>query len=96
MQLGHSGLNVENNKYQDQFASPRVSIEDAEASLRDLIASWETATGSHFTPTSTTHYKAEMIPITQSQIVHAGKSYDGVIPWIYVTRLAPLDSRHRL
>jgi len=96
MQLGHSGLNVENNNYyQDQYASPRVSF-DAEASLRDLITSWETATGSHFTPTSTTSYQAEMTPITQSQIVHAGKSYDGVIPWIYVTRLAPLDSRHRL
>ena len=73
MQLGHSGLKVQDNNYQDQYASQRVSF-DAEASLRDLIASWETVTGSNFAPTSTTSYGADMTPITQSQIVHAGKS----------------------
>ena len=93
MQLGPASLKVQDNNYQDQYASQRVPF-DAEASLRDLIASWETVTGSHFAPTSTTSYKADMTPITQSQIVHAGKSYS------YVTngsaaRLAP-PHYHRL
>jgi Helicase associated domain len=71
IQLGHSCLKAESNNFQQPYDSPRVSV-DAEASLRDLIASWETVSGSHFTRTSTTSLKAKMTTTTQSQIVHAG------------------------